>query len=239
MRPIGFSTGAIAYSDFKLALQLLSKKPVCCVELSALRWPEVEPLLAAINTLDLHQYGYIALHAPSKFTPEQEPLLAALLRESLPPTWPIVLHPDTICDYGIWRDFGSQLVIENMDRRKPIGRTVEELDPVFEKLPDATMCFDIGHARQCDASMTEAYRLLEAFAPKLRQVHVSEVNALSQHDPVSFAARIAFQEVSSLIPLTVPIIVESRVCADEVEAEINRVLESLQLEIRTPLALAR
>jgi hypothetical protein len=158
---------------------------------------------------------------------EQEKVLVDELREYLPPKWPIILHPDTIHDQERWRQFGSQLAIENMDQRKLGGRTVEELAVVFERLPEAAFCFDIGHARQCDTSMTEAYRMLKAFQQRLIQVHVSEVNSSSQHDPVSYAAQISFREVSGLIPTNIPLIVESRVNSTEIGREIRRVHEAL------------
>lgn len=226
MRLIGFSTGAVAYSDFRFALELLQNEPVNCVELSALRLHEVEPLTTAICSLDLHRYKYVSFHAPSKYGPDEEQPLVERLR-SLPSEWPIVLHPDVIRDFSLWRPFGSRLAIENMDRRKPVGRTVEELQEIFANLPDATMCFDIGHARQVDTSMTEAYRLLKHFQSRLKQIHISEVNTASQHDPISYAAKIDFQEVASLIPRDIPIIIESRVTQSEIGNEISRAAEAI------------
>jgi hypothetical protein len=226
VRPIGFSTGAVAYSDFQRALELMAVEPVNCIELSALRFHEVAPLLNAIETLDLHRYGYVSFHAPSSFTVEQEPFLVEQLKR-VPQHWPIVLHPDTIHNWEAWRQFGSQLAVENMDRRKPWGRTVEELARTFSDLPDAAMCFDIGHARQCDTSMTEAYRILKAFQHRLKQIHVSEVNTASQHDPISYAAKIAFQEVACLIPSNIPVIIESRVTPQEINREICRISQAL------------
>ena len=38
MRPIGFSTGALALSDFRLALEELQGQPVDSIQLSALRY---------------------------------------------------------------------------------------------------------------------------------------------------------------------------------------------------------
>ncbi len=195
MRPIGFSTGAVAYSDFRRALELLAVEAVSCIELSALRLHEVVPLLNAITTLDLRPYKYVSFHAPSKFSSEEEPNLVEQLK-CVPREWPIILHPDMIHNPGVWQQFGSQLAIENMDRRKPWGRTVEELTRTFDDLPEATMCFDIGRARQCDTSMTEAYRMLKKFQHRLKQIHISEVNTASQHDPISYAAKVAFQEVA-------------------------------------------
>jgi hypothetical protein len=226
VRPIGFSTGAVAYSDFQRALELLAVERVNCIELSALRLHEVGPLLNAIGTLDLHRYKYVSFHAPSRFSGEEEPPLVEQLKR-VPREWPIVLHPDVIHSSAIWRQFGPQLAIENMDRRKSWGRTLEELTKTFDELPDATMCFDIGHARQCDTSMTEAYRILKSFQHRLKQIHVSEVNTASRHDPVSYAAKIAFQEVAYLIPSNVPVIIESRVNQAEIGREICRVTEAL------------
>ena len=227
MRPIGFSTGALAGADFPLALLKLQDESVDSVELSALRYPELSPLLHALSSLDLKKYHYISIHAPSSFTANQEAEIADLLRQFVPRDWPIVLHPDTIHDFALWRAFGSQLAIENMDRRKPIGRTADELRRVFASLPDASLCFDIGHARQCDTTMTEAYRILRAFSNRLQQLHVSEVNTASRHDPLSYAAMRAFAEVASLIPERVPIILESRVASDQIEQEIEKAQQAL------------
>lgn len=230
MRPIGFSTGALALSDFRLALQELQGKPVDAVELSALRYRELNQLLLSLKELPLANYKYISIHAPSSFAVEQEREIIELLQRYVPPEWPIVLHPDTIHNFEAWKNLGRQLAIENMDRRKPIGRTVEELKVIFEKLPEATLCFDIGHARQCDPTMTEAFRILQAYSDRLSQLHISEVNTASQHDPLSYAAILAFSEVADLIPDWVPVILEARVAPNEVNKEIKKAREALPVK---------
>src|SRR6266851_9586539 len=120
MRHIGFSTGAIALGDFRTALAVLSGEAVDAVELSALRFGEVETLLSALSDLNLDRYACISVHAPSSFPQDQEAYLAEILYSNLPDKWPIVLHPDSIFDYSNWRCFGRRLAIENMDRRKPL-----------------------------------------------------------------------------------------------------------------------
>jgi hypothetical protein len=72
-----------------------------------------------------------------------------------------------------------------MDKRKPGGRTVRELEYWFSEFPEASFCFDIGHARQVDTCMTVAYLMLKRFLPRLRQVHISEVNTQNKHDRLS------------------------------------------------------
>jgi hypothetical protein len=229
MRPLGFSTGALALSDFHRALRELHGKAVDCVELSALRFTELQPLVESLDTLDLNAYRYKGIHAPSSFDAEQEIEIASLLDRNVPKDWPIILHPDTIHDFLIWRRFGKRLAIENMDRRKPIGRTMEELSMLFDRLPDAMLCFDIGHARQCDTTMTEAYRILTKYADRLRWVHMSEVNTLSHHETLSYAAIWAFAEMAYLIPDSAPIILEARIEGNAIDAEIEKAKLALPL----------
>jgi hypothetical protein len=228
MRSIGFSTGAIARGDFWEALRLLDLfTAATCIELSALRLHEVEVLARAIPRMDLSRYQYVSVHAPSSYSAAEEPWLVSLLDKSLPKAWPIILHPDAICNPSLWRSLGSRVAIENMDRRKSIGRTATELTQTFELLPAARFCFDIGHARQWDTSMLESFYILNSFASRLVQVHISEVNSESQHDPLSYGSKLAFRSVASLIPNYVPLIIESRVAANEIASEVQSVLEAL------------
>ena len=93
-----------------------------------------------------------------------------------------------------------------MDKRKPIGRNVRELRHFFDILPEARICFDIGHARQVDPTMTESALLLHAFGDRLAEVHISEVNTASRHDPISQNAVLAFQAVAKYMGQQIPII---------------------------------
>lgn len=231
MRPIGFSTGALALSDFRLGLAMTQSSPECsAIELSALRHPELLPLLDSLDTLDLSRFTYVSIHAPSQFPPEWEAKAARRLHAVvLSRGWPIVVHPDGLTDMALWREFGSLLCIENMDKRKPIGRTAGELARVFDRLPGASLCFDIGHARQVDPTMTEAYLILRDFGSKLRQVHVSEVNTGSRHDRLSYTTILAFQQAAHLIAECVPLILETPVGIEQMSAEIDKARQALPL----------
>jgi hypothetical protein len=227
MRRVGFSSGALAYGDFMGALSTLREKHFPCLELSALRVTELDPLLNALPHIDLSGYSYISFHAPSNFSPDEESWVAARLYADVPEHWPIIIHPDTLVDFSQWARFGKRLAIENMDRRKPLGRTARELKDIFDLLPNASLCFDVGHARQCDASMTEAYLILSSFAGRLVQVHISEVNSASQHDPISHGAKLAFQRIAAMIPQWIPIIIESRVGNAQILEEALRAEQAL------------
>ena len=236
MRPIGFSTGALAYANFRRGLAMVSQRGYSAIELSALRQNELLPLLDALPTIDLSGFEYVSIHAPSQFEPDWEAALCDRLDAEAWRGWPVVIHPDAIGDFGLWRELGSVVCIENMDKRKPIGRTADELAFVFDQLPGATLCFDIGHARQVDLTMTEAYLILRKFGSRLVQVHVSEVNARSKHDPLSYSSILAFREVAHLIPEHVPLILETPVTEEDMESEIAKVREALPLGLQMMVA---
>src|ERR1700685_2182877 len=183
MRLFGFSTGGIAKSDYVTALASLRRQNVSAVELSALRLSELCPLVEALPKLNLGCFKMVSFHAPSSFDLQQESAVMRLLEDVAMFEMPIVVHPDVVYSSDRWAQFGEWLLIENMDKRKPVGRTADELEQLFIKLPKARLCFDIGHARQVDPTMTEARKILEKFADRLAEVHMSEVNSSSKHDP--------------------------------------------------------
>lgn len=219
---IGFSTGTLALGDFRRGLQMLNGKVAAAVELSALRDSELDSLVRSLDDLDLSQFAYVSVHAPSAFRSLSEEDVLSLLDQVFARGWPVVVHPDVIVNWSSWRDYGELVCIENMDKRKPVGRTTSELADVFEKLPDASFCFDIGHAHQIDATMLEAALMLRAYRSRLRQIHVSDVNSESRHEPLNCVAESAFRRVVHRIPDGIPIIMETPVEEQWVDAEIER-----------------
>ena len=228
MGPLGFSTGALALGDVRRALELLSGTELEAVELSALRQSELRPLVESLDTLDLRQFRYVSFHAPSAIDPEFEAEAVALLGQVVRRGWPVIVHPDAMHDVERWSIFGRLLFIENMDKRKPIGQRASDLARFFDRLPESRMCFDIGHARQVDPTMSEATAILEAFGDRVAELHVSEVNSQSKHDPITLASKIAFQEVAHLLSRNVPVILESRVSEGQIASEVKNVLAALR-----------
>src|SRR5262245_48395114 len=147
MRPIGFSTGALALGDFRKALAMLQGADTAAIELSALRDHELGPLMQALSDLDLGGFDYVSIHVPSKFKSLTEAAVAEALRPCIDLGIPVVIHPDVIRGPACWTLFGSLLCIENMDKRKATGRTITELDSFFAAFPKATFCLDLAHAR--------------------------------------------------------------------------------------------
>ncbi|HKV93010.1 MAG TPA: hypothetical protein VJW20_10715 [Candidatus Angelobacter sp.] len=236
MPPIGFSTGALARGDVQLGLQMLRATNANAVELSALRQNELPILVGLLDDLDLRQFEYVSVHAPSALDPEYENIALELLAQIQNREWPIIVHPDAMHNPRAWDRFGQLLYLENMDIRKPVGQTASDLARLFADLPQASLCFDIGHARQVDPTMSEAAQIVLQFRDKLRQLHVSEVNAQSKHDPLSLEAVMAFRRVAKLIAHDVPIILESRVDEPDIQREMDNAVRALDTTIALAIA---
>lgn len=208
----------------------MANKAVQAVELSALRQEELLPLVEQLDELDLRQFRYVAFHAPSSLEKSFEPAALELLQRVRSRGWPIIVHPDAMHNVAQWGALGELLCIENMDKRKNVGRTAAALDEFFQVLPKARFCFDIGHARQVDPTMSEAALMLQRFGDRLTQLHVSEVGSQSKHDPLTLEAVLAFQRVSHLVPPNTPVILESRVEESGIGEEIENVIQALDPE---------
>ena len=121
MRAFGFSTGAVARGDFTRALALLATTNADAVELSALRTPELDPLLTTLPSLSIRRYRYVSVHAPSRYAREEEPRIAARLAQACGRGLHVVVHPDAIHEPSHWAALGEWLCLENMDKRKPVA----------------------------------------------------------------------------------------------------------------------
>lgn len=238
MPSVGFSTGAL-FKD-ALARGVDACREICleAIELSALRHREVPGLVEYVQAHDLSGFTNVSLHAPSDYAPDDEAAVAAvfldLAREF---HYPVVVHPDCIGNANLWAPLDEWLCIENMDKRKSTGRTLEELRPWFEKFRNAMFCFDIAHAHQVDLSMTEAYRILREFGSRIRQLHVSEVASSSRHNRISEAAILAFREVAEQLPTTVPVILETPIEPSEKQTELAQLEIAKAARIFTPIAV--
>jgi sugar phosphate isomerase/epimerase len=237
VRRIGFSTGAVAKGDFREAIRRLQEHGVSAVELSALRLNELKRLTEALADLDLSSFDFVSFHAPSRFGPADEPYVVRMVESVAERGVPVVVHPDVIFTDRRWAQLGGSLLIENMDKRKDIGRTAADLSALFDRFPAARFCFDIGHARQVDPTMTEARLILEAVGHRLAEVHMSEVNTASRHDPMSNYAIAAFSSIAGLIPDHIPVILETLV--DQGQSDIPTEIDRARRALESPALTAR
>ena len=75
----GFSTGALEKGNYRKALDWMGEHQVNAVELSALRFDELEPLVKDLKRLDLEGFDFISFHAPSAFCEAKEKRVIELL----------------------------------------------------------------------------------------------------------------------------------------------------------------
>jgi hypothetical protein len=207
--PIGFSTGALERGNYRDAVRWMVGNDIHSMELSALRFDELEPLVSSLHELPLDRFEYVSFHAPSSFRVDQEDRVIELLQPVHRRGWNIVVHPDVIYTPARWQKFGEQLLIENMDRRKPIGRTPSELTDLFSRLPKAQLCLDVAHARQMDTTLTLLWDILRRFADRVAEIHISELDSRCRHQPMSRGAVMDYKKVMSRAGRSAPVIVES------------------------------
>src|SRR5438067_10145226 len=83
MQLIGFSTGALAYGDWLQGVSLVRELRLPAIELSALRFAELEPLLCNLEKFEANEFDYVSIHAPSSMSAEQEIAAATWLEQHL------------------------------------------------------------------------------------------------------------------------------------------------------------
>ena len=236
MRPIGFSTGALARGDLQRGVMLQrGVAKIDAIELSALRDHELPALVDAIAALDLSTFSYVSVHAPSRMQALDEAAICELLLRT-PAAWPAIVHPELLRTESLWRRLGSRLCIENMDNRKTAGRTLDELQLIFDIYPEASFCLDLGHARQIDPTLSMALLMIRTFDDRLRQVHVSDVGPAGEHRPIGATAPTSFSRVARHLPIDCPVIIESMIDPESIEHELGVVIATLTTPPRVAIA---
>jgi hypothetical protein len=185
--PLGASTGFMTDSrgDWPAMAAEALETSSFAAELAALSEDELPGLEAFLATRPELPFAYLSIHAPVKHLRMPEAELVRRLVRLAPAADAIVVHPDAMDDPCAYRPLGSSLVLENMDARKPTGRTVEELAPFFAALPEAGLCLDVAHVLTVDPTLLEGERLLDAYAGRLRHLHVSSIDEECRHLPLS------------------------------------------------------
>jgi hypothetical protein len=227
MNKIGFSSGSISGTRTHDAAMFLLHSGQTAIEVSALREDEFWPMLALAKEIDEGTFAFKSFHAPKSFTTVDEQVVVEELRQLSEVNWAIVVHPDAILCPRHWRSLDHRLSLENMDERKPLARTAEELDELFNEFPSAMLCFDIGHVRQIDPSMCEALEILKRHRNRISHLHVSDVDSRCRHWPLSFLSNCCFEQIRAQIPPNVPIIMETPVPVGRLNEQIAEALQCL------------
>jgi hypothetical protein len=182
----GVATGAFVdeRDDWPLAIARARDEGWRWIELTAIRGRLGSLLRLLDSTPDaLQGFERVSLHAPAVAETAPADVVAALV----PLPFDIVLHPDVYGTEPACADLGGRALFENMDVAKSVGRTVEDLEAVFATFPDAGLCLDVAHVWTNDPTLALGHALIDAFASRLRQLHVSGIEPDGTHRPTTTA----------------------------------------------------
>jgi len=137
---------------------------------------------------ELAKFKYISIHLPVISGKDQtkkeflqypnndlEPILNTIkeITNNIPVNT-LVVHPDQVTDFNWAKNkFGGLLGFENMDNNKSFGKSIKDMEYVFEKCPNAKWIFDINHLYTNDNSMHSAEAFFNKFKTRLTHYHIS------------------------------------------------------------------
>jgi hypothetical protein len=141
----------------------------------------------------LDRFERVSIHAPVaiRTSPTEVADRVAAVAEG----FDVVLHPDLYLGERAVARLERRAIFENMDVGKRFGRSVGDLESVFEGHPDAGFCLDVAHVRTVDPSLRLAHDLLESLGDRLRQLHVSGIEPDGTHRPTTAADLEAYAPV--------------------------------------------
>jgi hypothetical protein len=143
------------------------------------------------ETIDLlRSFNYVSVHAPALVSDNKdktsrewidypsshgEEIVEQILEiADLIDADTILFHPDLVEDFDwLSKKVGDRLAFENMDDRKKFGKTVEDMEKVFEKVPNAKWVCDVNHIYTNDRTMKSSEEFHKAFADRLCHYHIS------------------------------------------------------------------
>jgi hypothetical protein len=183
-RPYGIATGAYVAErdDWAAAIGRARSERWRWLELTAMRG-RLRPLLRFLagDASALGAFERVSVHAPAAMTEPPAEAIASLE----PLGFDVVLHPDVYGSEPDCERLGARAVFENMDVTKEFGRASDDLAEVFDRFPEAGLCLDVAHVWTNDPSLALGHELLDALGGRLRQLHVSGIEADGTHRPTT------------------------------------------------------
>lgn len=234
---LGFTTGKLDKMSFPEKVRAFQEIGCNTIEFSMLDTKRFEVLKENLPKLNLTNFSVRSIHSPC-FTIENgvknhlvykndkatRDIFAGI--EYLKNNHKIdlvVIHPDLVEDWSAFEEFDIPWAVENMDHRKSVGTTVEDLKKVFEKI-DAKMVLDVNHCRTNDPTLKLAADMYAAFGGRIAEIHLSGFK--EYHEPLYQTGQTEI--IDSILDKNVPIILESTCeTGEEYQREYRYVLEKI------------
>ena len=161
----------------------------------------------------LRQFRYRSIHLPSinmRYGENERGRCEQLLEIAKAiDAHTVVLHPDIVDDFSfVDRVFGSLIAVENMDRDKHFGQTIETLEESFEHLPNARWVFDVNHIFTLDPTMRLADGFYHKFSSRIAHYHLSGFGGRAlRHIPLVETKQTIIAQ--NVVQSAVPVVIES------------------------------
>ena len=195
---IGFTSGELDMDNIDNAAKIALESGLDTIELSCLKIPELHNALRRFKNIEFDKFKHISFHCPSHVTEYEEEYIFMVVKEFIKRhDWNIVVHPYIVHRYDLWRTLGNKILIENMYNKYKIWHTADQLQVLFNELPEASFCLDIGHVKQVDYTLNEMKTLCTVFKDRLKEIHVSEVEVNGHHAPLNESTIIVLRELRS------------------------------------------
>ena len=135
----------------------------------------------------------------------------------------VVIHPDTIEDWRVFKKYSFTIGIENMDKRKSLGQTPQEFKKILKR--KYKLVLDMNHCYTVDKTMKIVEKFYQKFKKRIAHYHIS--GYIKLHEPLFISHR---NEILNAIPnKNIPIIIESEFDnIEQVEKEYNYIIKHLK-----------
>jgi len=221
MKLIGFSSAALYHIYPRISKETFNVfRNIGGNAIELMCPPEgLEILENEIEKSDLSGFDYISLHTPREILSSGniDEIKRALRRiEKINEKFEfqcIVVHPDGINDFDIFKNYNFKISIENEDNSKSSGQTVNDIKKILDKY-DFGMVLDLNHCYVNDNSMNLARSFLAEFKDKIREIHIS--GNIEFHDPLHISRQQAI--IDAMPRIDFPFIIESK-CKDIEQAK--------------------
>ena len=219
--PLGFSTGSLAkLMTAKEALAVIHQLGCGVVELGFLRFERIKSdWLDEISSKDLTDFYYVSLHAPkinygyneqTRFVFKK--ILGFNKKRKLDT---VVFHPDLVEDFNIFNNVEFNISFENMDNRKELYRTPDELKKLLDKNDKFKLVLDVNHAYVNDESMKNTKAFYELLGDRIQEVHLTGYD--KKHEPLYQTKQLNI--IKSIQDFKVPMIEEAPLTIEEMKLE--------------------
>jgi sugar phosphate isomerase/epimerase len=229
MSKIGFATGVLHKTIFPVSKKIIEiNKNLGCdaIEISC-NISERISFLDKINISDLKCFKYVSLHAPVRNIKYCNDKKTKEILQKIDQAYKrlkinyVVIHPDLVEDWGVFKNYSFKIAIENMDWRKDSYKNIKDIRKVVKKI-NCKMVLDINHCYTNDKTLKLAKDFWKNFKDIICGIHLSGFTEF--HDPLFKTKQV---EILKAVPKkNIPIIIES-MCKNK--NEMKKELEYIKI----------